>query len=162
MPAPHPRQPKPKIAYSPRHARAMPAPRPRHCTVPPWSSWRCCRTFTGHVGCACFFPTAVPRAQNIELRSSQPYRVGDPTLRGPTGIHPSGDEPLRGAAVEGGFVVSVVLFVHSPATIETSAHQQLGPSNVGPGRVPSATEDWCPEWPCVLRVLVAPAAPHFH
>eukprot|EP00661_Eupelagonemidae_sp_cell13_P020420 gene20420-biopygen5582 len=35
MPAPRPRHPKPKIAYSPRHARAMPAPRPRHCPVPP-------------------------------------------------------------------------------------------------------------------------------
>eukprot|EP00661_Eupelagonemidae_sp_cell13_P015358 gene15358-biopygen17179 len=29
-----------------------------------------------------------------------------------------------------------------------SAHQQLGPSNVGPGRVSSATEGWCPGWPC--------------
>eukprot|EP00661_Eupelagonemidae_sp_cell13_P017444 gene17444-biopygen23346 len=35
MPAPRPRHPKLKNAYSPRHARAMPAPRPRQCPVPP-------------------------------------------------------------------------------------------------------------------------------
>eukprot|EP00661_Eupelagonemidae_sp_cell13_P004313 gene4313-biopygen14474 len=42
MPAPRPRHarstpapPKPKNAYSPRHACAMPAPRPRHLPVPP-------------------------------------------------------------------------------------------------------------------------------
>eukprot|EP00661_Eupelagonemidae_sp_cell13_P013869 gene13869-biopygen5064 len=35
MPAPRPHHPKPKIACSPRHARAMPVPRPRHCPVPP-------------------------------------------------------------------------------------------------------------------------------
>eukprot|EP00661_Eupelagonemidae_sp_cell13_P008126 gene8126-biopygen22594 len=30
-----PRHPKPENTYSPRHARAMLAPRPRHCPVPP-------------------------------------------------------------------------------------------------------------------------------
>eukprot|EP00661_Eupelagonemidae_sp_cell13_P009288 gene9288-biopygen4694 len=34
-PAPRPRHPSPKMAYSPRHARAMPAPRPRQCPVTP-------------------------------------------------------------------------------------------------------------------------------
>eukprot|EP00661_Eupelagonemidae_sp_cell13_P017501 gene17501-biopygen17337 len=42
MPAPRPRHaratlapPKPKNVCSPRHARAMPAPRPRQCPVTP-------------------------------------------------------------------------------------------------------------------------------
>eukprot|EP00661_Eupelagonemidae_sp_cell13_P000308 gene308-biopygen9120 len=40
-----------------------------------------------------------------------------------------------------------------------SAHQQFGPSNVGPGRVSSATEGWCPEWRCgewVCRPVASP------
>eukprot|EP00661_Eupelagonemidae_sp_cell13_P025516 gene25516-biopygen10514 len=35
MPAPRPRHPSQRIACSPRHARAMPAPRPRQCPVTP-------------------------------------------------------------------------------------------------------------------------------
>eukprot|EP00661_Eupelagonemidae_sp_cell13_P013405 gene13405-biopygen14092 len=66
--------------------------------------------------------------------------------------------------------------------IDISVHQQLGPSNVGPGRVSSATEGWCPAWRCGEWVrcrpvaspggacgatilsfypLAAPAAPHY-
>eukprot|EP00661_Eupelagonemidae_sp_cell13_P022472 gene22472-biopygen1177 len=42
--------------------------------------------------------------------------------------------------------------MHFPAVCngKKAAHQQLGASHVGPGRV------------CLLRVLVAPAVPHFH
>eukprot|EP00661_Eupelagonemidae_sp_cell13_P023555 gene23555-biopygen10359 len=35
MPAPRQRHSCPIVAYSPRHARARPAPRPRHLPVPP-------------------------------------------------------------------------------------------------------------------------------
>eukprot|EP00661_Eupelagonemidae_sp_cell13_P010943 gene10943-biopygen13890 len=35
IPAPCPRHPSHKVAYSARHARAMPAPRPRHCPCDP-------------------------------------------------------------------------------------------------------------------------------
>eukprot|EP00661_Eupelagonemidae_sp_cell13_P014062 gene14062-biopygen17070 len=41
MPAPRPRHTSQTMAYSPRHARAMPAPRARHCPVTPAMDWIC-------------------------------------------------------------------------------------------------------------------------
>eukprot|EP00661_Eupelagonemidae_sp_cell13_P002411 gene2411-biopygen15550 len=135
MPAPRPRHPSQKMPISPRHARAMPAPRPRQCPVTPGGALYQEQTHSDQSpGCGMCVrdllvrlelersPRSQPRVPVLHVPYGQKIRGADP--RGPPLLVDDSEREQRAAARAGGAVP--VLRVETPDGIGAARHPPRG------------------------------------
>eukprot|EP00661_Eupelagonemidae_sp_cell13_P010197 gene10197-biopygen221 len=150
MPAPRPRHPKPKIAYSPRHARAMPAPRPRHCPVTPgitghWrghgagvarAAWAAARDLAGSV---------VPPALAGRCSYGGPLESGEIKSGVEEGLVPGGHITIPGMAASQVLKLSCRTLLVGPSLKRSGNGDHFGPAgscweHAGVAAIPGS---WC-------------------